>query len=49
MGGPFINYAIKDSLRNRYIVVEGIVFKPTAEKRNNIFEIEAIGKSVKFN
>lgn len=48
MGGPFINYAIKDEKNNRFIVVEGIVFKPTAEKRNNIFEIEAIGRSVKF-
>jgi len=49
MGGPFLNYAIKDEKNNRYIIVEGIVFKPTAEKRNNVFEIESIAKSVKFN
>jgi len=48
MGGPFLNFAIKDEKNNRYIVVEGIVFKPTAEKRNNVFEIEAIGRSLKF-
>lgn len=48
MGGPFINYAIKDEKNKRYIIIEGIVFKPTAEKRNNIFEIEAIAKSVEF-
>lgn len=48
MGGPFINYAIKDESNNRFIIVEGIVFKPTAEKRNNIFEIESIARSVKF-
>lgn len=48
MGGPFLNYAIKDEKNNQYIVVEGIVFKPTAEKRNNVFEIEAIARSLKF-
>ncbi len=48
MGGPFLNYAIKDEKNNRYIMIEGIVFKPAAEKRNNVFEIEAIAKSVKF-
>ncbi len=48
MGGPFLNYAIKDEQNNRYVMIEGIVFKPTAEKRNNVFEIEAIAKSVKF-
>ena len=48
MGGPFINYAIKDNKNNRFVIVEGIVYKPTAEKRNNVFEIEAIARSVKF-
>ncbi|MBS3737915.1 DUF4837 family protein [Mesohalobacter halotolerans] len=48
MGGPFLNFAIKDEVNNRYVVLEGIVFKPTAEKRNNVFEIEAIGRSAKF-
>lgn len=48
MGGPFLNYAIKDESKNRYVILEGIVFKPTAEKRNNIFEIEAIAKSINF-
>jgi len=48
MGGPFLNFAVKDEKNNRYVVVEGIVFKPTAEKRNNVFEIEAIARSLKF-
>jgi hypothetical protein len=48
MGGPFLNYVVKDEKNDQYIVVEGIVFKPTAEKRNNIFEIEAIARSLKF-
>jgi len=48
MGGPFLNFAIKDPDNNRYVIVEGIVYKPTAQKRNNIFEVEAIGRSLKF-
>ena len=48
MGGPFLNFAIKDKENNRFVMVEGIVYKPTAEKRNNVFEIEAIGRSVEF-
>ncbi len=48
MGGPFLNYAVKDEKNNRYVMIEGIVFKPTAEKRNNVFEIEAIAKSLKI-
>ena len=48
MGGPFLNYAIKDIKNNRYVIIEGIVYKPTAEKRNNVFEIEAIAKSLNF-
>lgn len=48
MGGPFLNFAIKDKKNKRFVIVEGIVYKPTAEKRNNVFEIEAIGRSLKF-
>ena len=48
MGGPFLNYAIKDEKNKRYVIIEGIVYKPTAEKRNNVFEIEAIAKSAKI-
>jgi len=48
MGGPFLSYAIKDVANDRFVVVEGIVYKPTAEKRNNVFEIEAIAKTLSF-
>lgn len=48
MGGPFLNFAIKDKKNNRFVIIEGIVYKPTAEKRNNVFEIESIGRSLKF-
>lgn len=46
MAGPFVNYAVKDEKNNRYLVMEGFVFKPQAPtKRNNIFELQAIFNS----
>lgn len=48
MSGPFINYAIEDKAHDRYVVIEGYVFAPSVEKRNNIFELEAIIKSIKI-
>ncbi|MEO8774252.1 MAG: DUF4837 family protein [Gelidibacter sp.] len=48
MSGPFINYAIEDKTNNRYVVIEGYVFAPSVEKRNNIFELESIIKSIKI-
>lgn len=48
MSGPFINYAIEDKANNRYVVVEGYVFAPSVEKRDHVFELEAILKSVKI-
>ncbi len=50
MAGPFVNYAIRDEKNNRYVVLEGFVFKPqTPTKRNNIFELQAIFRSAKLN
>lgn len=48
MGGPFINYAIEDKINNRWVVVEGFAFAPSVEKRDYIFELEAIIKSIKI-
>ncbi|MCF4100650.1 DUF4837 family protein [Gillisia sp. M10.2A] len=48
MAGPFINYAVRDSINNRYIILEGFAFAPASAKRDNMFELEAILKSVKF-
>ncbi|WP_025743905.1 DUF4837 family protein [Aquimarina pacifica] len=49
MAGPFVNYAIEDKANNRLLVLEGFVFAPSVNKRDNMFELEAIMKSVKFN
>lgn len=48
MAGPFINYAVRDTINNRYVILEGFVFKPSSEKRDQIFELESILKSMKF-
>lgn len=47
MAGPFINVAVEDKVNNRYLVLEGFVFAPSVEKRNYIFELEAIIRSLK--
>ncbi|WP_047549249.1 DUF4837 family protein [Psychroserpens sp. Hel_I_66] len=46
MSGPFINYAIEDKVNNRYIIAEGYVFAPSIAKREYVFELESIIKSI---
>jgi len=48
MGGPFINYAVRDSVNNRYLIIEGFVYAPATGKRDLQFELEAILRSLKF-
>lgn len=48
MAGPFINYAVRDSVNNRYVILEGFAFSPASAKRDNMFELEAILRSAKF-
>jgi len=47
MSGPFINYAIMDKENNRVLVLEGFCYSPSKEKRDLMFELESIIKSVK--
>jgi hypothetical protein len=49
MSGPFINYAIKDKKNNRIIVLEGFCYAPSKEKRDLMFEVEAIIKTIKIS
>jgi len=49
MSGPFVNYIIDDKANNRLLVVEGFAFAPSVSKRDYMFELEAIIKSIKFN
>jgi hypothetical protein len=49
MGGPFISYTIRDIANQRLIVVEGFSYSPSAKKRDFVFELEAILKTVTIN
>ena len=42
MAGPFVNYAIKDTKNNRYLILEGFTYNPSKSKRDLVFELEAI-------
>ena len=48
MAGPFINYNILDKKHNRILVVEGFCYAPSKEKRDFMFELESIIKSIKI-
>lgn len=48
MSGCFINYAIIDRRKKRFVVVEGFCYAPSADKRDLMFELEAIIKSIKI-
>ncbi|WP_290701578.1 DUF4837 family protein [Lacinutrix sp.] len=48
MSGPFIMYLIEDKVNNRYLVAEGFAFAPSVSKRNYVFELESIIKSIRI-
>jgi hypothetical protein len=49
MAGPFLNYTVVDKQRNRLVVVEGFTFAPSTNKREYMFELECILKTLKIN
>ena len=49
MAGPFLNYTIIDKQNNRLLVFEGFTYAPSVNKREFIFELEAIAKSMVIN
>ena len=46
MAGPFLQYIINDKPNNRNIVLEGFVFAPSTAKRDYVFEIETVLRSL---
>lgn len=48
MAGPFINYIVEDKPNDRLVVIEGFTFAPSTNKRDYMFELEAILKTLKF-
>jgi hypothetical protein len=49
MAGPFLTYIINDMENSRKMVVEGFTFAPATEKRDHMFELEAILKTLRFD
>ncbi|MEN8185655.1 MAG: DUF4837 family protein [Bacteroidota bacterium] len=49
MGGPFVNYAIHDEANDRMIILEGFSYSPATNKRDFVFEMEAILKTFRMN
>ncbi|WP_343486890.1 DUF4837 family protein [Allomuricauda sp. d1] len=48
MAGPFLTYIINDKQHNRKLVLEGFTFAPSTQKRDYMFELEAILKTLQF-
>ncbi len=48
MAGPFMTYIIDDPENNRKLVIEGFTFAPATNKRDYMFELEAIMKTIRF-
>ena len=48
MSGPFINYIIFDKVNKRILIIEGFCYAPSKEKRDLMFELESIIKSIQF-
>ena len=49
MAGPFVNLSILDEKNQRIICVDGYVYAPNDEKRDYMFQVEAIMHSLIFN
>ena len=48
MAGPFINYAIEDTINKRLLIVEGFCYAPSKNKRDLVHELRAIIETIKF-
>ncbi|GMN10045.1 hypothetical protein MTsPCn9_15400 [Croceitalea sp. MTPC9] len=48
MAGPFLSYIINDEVNNRKLIIEGFIFAPSANKRDDLLELEAILKTLKI-
>ena len=47
MAGPFVNYMVKDTIRNQWMVIEGFAFAPSESKREYMFELNTIISTLK--
>ena len=49
LAGPFISYTIIDEKNDRILTIEGFTVAPMTAKRDQMFELEAILKTIKIN
>ncbi|SFJ73218.1 DUF4837 family protein [Myroides guanonis] len=49
MSGSYLCYVIRDDYFNRYLFIEGFTYNPSLTKRELLFELEAIIKTVNFH
>ena len=48
MAGPYVHYLIKDTVKHQWIAVEGFTFAPSINKREYMFELETIIRSIQW-
>lgn len=48
MGGPFVNYSILDTSRNRIVTIDAFLYAPRNDKRDLLRQIEAILQAADF-
>ena len=48
MAGPFVQYALKEKNSNNWLVLEGFAFAPSVNKREYMFELETIIRSINW-
>lgn len=48
MAGPFLTYIIDDVKNDRKMVLEGFTYAPATNKRDDMFQLEAIMKTIRF-
>ena len=48
MSGPFLNFTVIDKVHNRLLVLEGFTYAPSINKRDYMFELEAILRTLKI-
>ncbi len=48
MAGPFVNYTLLDQANKRWLVIEGFAFAPSVSKREYMFELNTIVRSLRF-
>jgi hypothetical protein len=46
MAGPFLTYILNDKANKRKLIVEGFTFAPNTQKRDYMFELEAILRTI---